>query len=83
MPPKPQVVFYQSGLASTESFDFISILQGATAAGLGDKVQEAYGFIAHNYEPGDEVRPRKPAREDHPWLIVHPSGRSSCLGSPE
>ena len=46
MPPKPQVVFYQSGLASTESFDFISILQGATAAGLGDKVQEAYAFIA-------------------------------------
>ncbi|KZV77071.1 hypothetical protein PENSPDRAFT_280333 [Peniophora sp. CONT] len=55
MPPKPQVVFYQSGLASTESFDFMSILEGATAAGLGDKVQEAYGFIAHNYEPGDEI----------------------------
>ncbi|VDC01832.1 unnamed protein product [Peniophora sp. CBMAI 1063] len=55
MPPKPQVVFYQSGLASTESYKIDSILQGATAAGLGDKVQEAYGFIAHNYEPGDEI----------------------------
>ncbi|KAI0032740.1 hypothetical protein K488DRAFT_34553, partial [Vararia minispora EC-137] len=46
-PPRPQIVFYQSGVG-TESYGYVDVLQG-------DKVQEAYAFIAHNYEPGDEI----------------------------
>lgn len=53
-PPMPQIVFYQSGVG-TESNAYAAILDGATGATLGDKVQEAYAFIAHNYEPGDEI----------------------------
>jgi uncharacterized protein (DUF2235 family) len=26
-----------------------------TGVTLGDKVQDAYAFLAHNYQPGDEV----------------------------
>ncbi|KAI0004139.1 hypothetical protein BJV74DRAFT_763443 [Russula compacta] len=55
VPPVPQIVFYQSGVG-TEPDRFEAILDGATGASLGtDKVQEAYTFIAHNYEPGDEI----------------------------
>ncbi|KAI0322651.1 hypothetical protein OF83DRAFT_1167349 [Amylostereum chailletii] len=54
MPPKPQIVFYQSGVG-TENSVYSALLDGATGASLGDKVQEAYAFIAHNYEPGDEI----------------------------
>ncbi|KAI0068241.1 hypothetical protein BV25DRAFT_1793249 [Artomyces pyxidatus] len=46
-PPKPQIVFYQSGVGSEPS-RYYALLDG-------DKVQEAYAFIAHNYEPGDEI----------------------------
>ncbi|KAH9004251.1 hypothetical protein EDB86DRAFT_2155380 [Lactarius hatsudake] len=54
VPPIPQIVFYQAGVG-TEPNLIQSLLDGATGASLGDKVQEAYGFIAHNYEPGDEI----------------------------
>ncbi|TFY81555.1 hypothetical protein EWM64_g2456, partial [Hericium alpestre] len=54
IPPRPQVVFYQSGVGS-EPNAYYALLDGATGASLGDKVQEAYAFIAHNYEPGDEI----------------------------
>ncbi|KAI9445014.1 hypothetical protein H4582DRAFT_1805459 [Lactarius indigo] len=47
VPPIPQIVFYQAGVG-TEPNLIQSLLDG-------DKVQEAYGFIAHNYEPGDEI----------------------------
>jgi uncharacterized protein (DUF2235 family) len=53
-PPVAQIVFYQAGVG-TESHGSEALLDGATGAGLADKVQEAYGFIAHNYEPGDEI----------------------------
>ncbi|THH16823.1 hypothetical protein EW146_g3879 [Bondarzewia mesenterica] len=53
-PPMPQIVFYQSGVG-TESSTYAAVLDGATGATLGDKVQEAYAFIAHNYVPGDEI----------------------------
>ncbi|KAJ3857808.1 hypothetical protein EV368DRAFT_17272, partial [Lentinula lateritia] len=47
VPPTPQIVFYQSGIGSADNFysEYIE----------GDKVEEAYAFIAHNYYPGDEV----------------------------
>ncbi|KAH7880809.1 uncharacterized protein C8R40DRAFT_1033681 [Lentinula edodes] len=47
VPPTPQIVFYQSGIGSADNFysEYVE----------GDKVEEAYAFIAHNYYPGDEV----------------------------
>ncbi|KAI0307997.1 hypothetical protein B0F90DRAFT_1909331 [Multifurca ochricompacta] len=54
VPPVPQIVFYQAGVGA-EPYYYQALLDGATGATLGDKVQEAYTFIAHNYEPGDEI----------------------------
>ncbi|PFH54434.1 hypothetical protein AMATHDRAFT_18 [Amanita thiersii Skay4041] len=48
-----QVVFYQSGVGTDDSL-YSHYVDGATGASLSEKVQEAYGFIAHNYQPGDE-----------------------------
>uniref|UniRef100_A0A8H7YAL2 T6SS Phospholipase effector Tle1-like catalytic domain-containing protein n=1 Tax=Psilocybe cubensis TaxID=181762 RepID=A0A8H7YAL2_PSICU len=45
-----QIVFYQSGVGSEHNF-YSQYVEGAT----GDKVEEAYAFIAHNYNPGDEI----------------------------
>ncbi|KII93755.1 hypothetical protein PLICRDRAFT_101450 [Plicaturopsis crispa FD-325 SS-3] len=53
-PPIPQVVFYQSGIGSEDNF-YSEYIQGTTGASLASKVQEAYAFIAHNYQPGDEI----------------------------
>ncbi|CAL1695679.1 unnamed protein product [Somion occarium] len=53
-PPVPQIVFYQSGVG-TENFAPLALFEGAVGASLGDKVQDAYGFLAHNYRPGDEI----------------------------
>ncbi|KAI9601453.1 hypothetical protein H4Q26_001272 [Puccinia striiformis f. sp. tritici PST-130] len=53
-PPIPQVVFYQSGLGTTEG-PALDLAQGATGAGILAKIREAYAFIAQNYIPGDEV----------------------------
>jgi len=53
-PPIPQIVFYQSGVG-TETNTAATWLEGATGETLGDKVQDAYAFIAQNFQPGDEV----------------------------
>ncbi|KAI0082303.1 hypothetical protein K474DRAFT_1586300 [Panus rudis PR-1116 ss-1] len=53
-PPVPQVVYYQSGVG-TESFAPVQWLDGALGASLADKIQDAYAFLAHNYQPGDEI----------------------------
>ncbi|KAI0695177.1 hypothetical protein BC835DRAFT_1484280 [Cytidiella melzeri] len=53
-PHVPQVVFYQSGVG-TFGDKLIENLDGFVGASLGEKVQEAYAFIAHNYRPGDEI----------------------------
>ncbi|KAJ3557735.1 hypothetical protein NM688_g1306 [Phlebia brevispora] len=53
-PPVSQVVFYQSGVG-TFGDKVIEELDGIVGASLGEKVQEAYAFIAHNYAPGDEA----------------------------
>ncbi|EMD42110.1 hypothetical protein CERSUDRAFT_110653 [Gelatoporia subvermispora B] len=52
--PIPQVVFYQSGIGSAPNI-YDQIVNGVTGASLGDKVEEAYAFIAHNFQPGDEI----------------------------
>ncbi|OCH96096.1 hypothetical protein OBBRIDRAFT_766161 [Obba rivulosa] len=53
-PPIPQVVYYQSGIGSSSNI-YDQIVNGVTGGSLGDKVREAYAFIAHNYERGDEI----------------------------
>jgi len=52
--PIPQVIFYQSGIGTDQPL-ILEYLQGATGSSLREKVQEAYGFICHNYRPGDEI----------------------------
>lgn len=52
--PVPQIVFYQSGIGSSPNF-YSEYVQGTTGSSLGEKIQEAYAFIAQNYSPGDEI----------------------------
>ncbi|KAH9944322.1 uncharacterized protein BXZ73DRAFT_96809 [Epithele typhae] len=52
-PPVHQIVFYQSGIGTDNLYD--KIVDGITGANLAEKVEDAYGFIAHNYHPGDEI----------------------------
>ncbi|KIJ32054.1 hypothetical protein M422DRAFT_185034 [Sphaerobolus stellatus SS14] len=49
-----QIVFYQPGIGSAQNF-YSEYVEGTTGASLAEKVQEAYAFIAHNYQPGDEI----------------------------
>lgn len=50
----PQIVYYQAGVGSTGDV-FTRTLGGATGAGLGENVREAYNFLAVNYTQGDEI----------------------------
>ncbi|KAI6133030.1 hypothetical protein EDD16DRAFT_1688684 [Pisolithus croceorrhizus] len=52
--PVPQIVFYQSGIGSSPNF-YSEYVQGTTGSSLGEKIQEAYAFIAQNYSAGDEI----------------------------
>lgn len=49
----PQIVYYQSGVGCGGTID--KIVGGGTGAGLGEHVREAYGFLAHNFYPGDTI----------------------------
>ncbi|KAI6047671.1 hypothetical protein EDC04DRAFT_11000 [Pisolithus marmoratus] len=49
--PVPQIVFYQNGIGSSPNL-YSEYVQGATGSSLGEKIQEAYAFIAQNYCPG-------------------------------
>jgi len=53
-PPIPQIVFYQHGVGTNQNI-YSEYIEGATGASLAEKVQEAYAFIAHNYQLGDEI----------------------------
>ncbi|KZT72838.1 hypothetical protein DAEQUDRAFT_685144 [Daedalea quercina L-15889] len=53
-PPIAQIVFYQSGIGSAHNV-YSEVIDGTTGASLGDKVEEAYAFLAQNYRPGDEI----------------------------
>jgi uncharacterized protein (DUF2235 family) len=49
-----QIVFYQPGIGT--SLDaWTRFRTGAFGNGLMDNVREAYGFIVHNWEEGDEI----------------------------
>lgn len=54
--PISQVVMYGPGIGSSPGL--ASFGEGMTGAGLATKVEEAYSFIAGNYEEGDEVQAR-------------------------
>lgn len=47
---------YGPGIGSSPGL--ASFGEGMTGAGLATKVEEAYSFIAGNYEEGDEVQAR-------------------------
>ncbi|KAH9837212.1 uncharacterized protein C8Q71DRAFT_757195 [Rhodofomes roseus] len=53
-PPVAQIVFYQSGIGSAHNL-YSEVIDGTTGASLGDKLEEAYSFLAQNYHPGDEI----------------------------
>ncbi|KAF8510300.1 hypothetical protein BU17DRAFT_98260 [Hysterangium stoloniferum] len=52
-PAIPQIVFYQRGVGTDPGIT--RFFAGATGASLREKVQDAYGFIAQNYQPRDEI----------------------------
>ncbi|KAI9793031.1 MAG: hypothetical protein M1833_000852 [Piccolia ochrophora] len=49
-----QIVYYQSGVGTNE--DFLNTgISGMTGNGLRENLREAYGFLANNYDVGDEI----------------------------
>lgn len=47
-----QIIYYQKGVG-TGTLD--RVVGGATGVGVSANVRAAYGFLAHNYEPGDSI----------------------------
>ncbi|CAZ85424.1 unnamed protein product [Tuber melanosporum] len=48
-----QVIYYQSGVGTGGTVN--RLIGGGTGFGLSENVREAYGFLAHNYHPGDTI----------------------------
>lgn len=49
-----QIVFYQQGIGT--SLDYLTrVRTGAFGLGLLENIREAYGFVVHNWQPGDEL----------------------------
>jgi uncharacterized protein (DUF2235 family) len=51
----PQIVYYQSGIGSTADSLYGKYIGGVTGKGISEHVRESYGFICHNYSPGDQI----------------------------
>jgi uncharacterized protein (DUF2235 family) len=49
----PQLVFYDTGVGTGNVAD--RMLGGMFGVGLGENVKQAYGLLADNWEPGDEL----------------------------
>jgi uncharacterized protein (DUF2235 family) len=49
-----QVLYYDTGIGSEGSL-IKRIFDGATGHGISENILQAYRFIVHNYEPGDEL----------------------------
>ncbi|MBJ6123640.1 DUF2235 domain-containing protein [Sphingomonas mollis] len=49
----PQLVYYDKGVGTGNRLD--RFLGGTLGIGLGENVQDAYRFLALNYEPGDRL----------------------------
>lgn len=52
--PIPQIVYYQAGVGTTSVY-LLNCFDGAVGGSLRDKVEDAYAFIASNYQPSDEI----------------------------
>ena len=50
----PQLSCYQIGLGAA-GWKTWRMLSGATGAGLGENVQDLYGYLVLNYQPGDKL----------------------------
>lgn len=48
-----QLVYYDEGVGTGNALD--RFVGGTLGVGLGQNVQQAYRFLAHNYEPGDRL----------------------------
>ncbi|KIX03862.1 uncharacterized protein Z518_07415 [Rhinocladiella mackenziei CBS 650.93] len=48
----PQIIYYQPGVGTGVAD---KITGGVYGAGLSANVRAAYGFLAHNYNPGDQI----------------------------
>ncbi len=48
-----QVVFYDWGVGTDDKLDSLS--GGAIGAGIDKNIKDAYRFLVHNYQPGDEL----------------------------
>jgi uncharacterized protein (DUF2235 family) len=53
-PNVEQIVYYQAGVGTSYG-QLQRVAAGAVGAGLMEHVREAYGFIVHNWRPGDEI----------------------------
>lgn len=49
----PQIVYYQAGVGTGGMWS--KFVGGSTGEGLSENVREGYGFLAHNYHPGDSI----------------------------
>lgn len=49
----PQLVYYDEGVGTGNALD--RFMGGTMGIGLGQNVQQAYRFLALNYEPGDRI----------------------------
>ncbi|EXJ95603.1 hypothetical protein A1O1_00725 [Capronia coronata CBS 617.96] len=49
----PQMIFYQPGVGTGDKVD--KATGGVYGAGLSANVRAAYGFLAHNYNKGDQI----------------------------
>ena len=52
-PAIPQIVYYHSGVGTSDAFDRLA--GGAVGLGLSRNVRDAYAFLAANYCEGDEI----------------------------
>ncbi|KAF7196791.1 hypothetical protein HII31_01709 [Pseudocercospora fuligena] len=50
----PQICYYQGGLGS-EGNTYNFIIGGYLGQGIDEAIRQAYGFLANNYEDGDEI----------------------------
>lgn len=49
-----QLVYYQTGVGS-KGYKLRRLIDGASGLGLSENILDAYQFICHNYQPGDEL----------------------------
>ncbi len=74
---KTQVIHYQSGVGTDLGRAFVG---GAFGAGLFENVLDCYGFLVHNYLPGDDLYLFGFSRGA--YTVTQPRGTDTQLGYP-